>query len=148
MIVEITLTPAELLIGSLVGSMRNVENIKKGTPPAYGAGLTQSWQLDILGALGEMVVAKHLNLYWSKGEMHDDDVGSLQVRTASPGRRLIIHESDADEKKFYFVTGQKDKFVIHGWLHGWEGKQQKWWRDPTGGNRYAYFVPASNLHVS
>lgn len=145
--VKVVLTSYELLVCCIEGGRRNIEDIEKGIKPKYGAGFDMSWQKDIHGACCEMALAKHKELPWSKGEMWEDDVGPFQVRGAGPKGRLILHPSDADDKKFYFVRGEKNVFVIKGWILAKDGKQERFWCNPKGDkDTAAFFVPVNALN--
>jgi len=100
-----------------------------------------------VGAIGEKVVAKYKNIYWTKGEMRDSDVGVYQVRaTVEHNNRLILHPYDDDDDVFYFVTGHGSQYRIQGWIKASEGKHQEYWQDPTRQGRHAFFVPTSKLN--
>ena len=93
-----------------------------------------------------MAVAKYKNVYWSKGNLGDKDVGEYQVRTSShPKARLILHPYDDDNDKFYSVIGANGKYNIVGWIMALDGKKEEYWEDPTGHGRYAFFVPTNAL---
>jgi hypothetical protein len=145
-VTEIRLSPKEVLQGAVVGAMRQVENLKAGRQPAYGAGVLNDWQLHIEGALGEMAFAKFAGLYWSGAHgFRADDVGSWQIRTRSEDwHELILHEDDADDRRFVLITGRNGDYVIHGWIFAKEGKRADLWKDPAKG-RPAFFVPQSEL---
>ena len=142
---NINLTSAEIIQGSIVGITRQIQNMQDNRKPAYGAGNKKDWQLNIEGALGEMALAKHLGLFWSKGNLGGSDVGEFEVRTTTkPSNRLILHDKDSSDAIFYLLTGVNGKYVIRGWIPGGEGKQKEYWSDPQTG-RPAYFVPQKNL---
>lgn len=145
--IEIELTPSEIMSGALIGVMRQVQNLSKKRTPAYGAGTKKDWQLHIEGALGELAVAKAMNLYYAgTGVLRADDVSGFQVRTRSKhDYELILHHEDQDDIKFVLVTGLNGKYVIRGYVMGYEGKVQEFWNDPAGG-RPAFFVPQNKLH--
>lgn len=143
--IEIDLTSSEILQGSLVGSMRQVENLKNGKRPTYGAGNSNDWQLHIEGALGEMAFAKFKDAYWSKGSIGDPDVGDDQVRTgAKHTHNLILHPYDQDDARYYLLTGVNGCYRIWGWILGKDGKNENYWSDPLNG-RPAFFVPKEAL---
>lgn len=143
---KVILDGSEMMLAANAGIMRNIENIKKGVKPAYGAGNENDWQYSIEGAMGEFALAKYLGLFWhGKGKMRGDDVGSFQVRTSSrENGDLILHPRDHDEKTFWLVTGINGTYNIRGFIKAKNGKKQEFWRDPAG-NRPAYFVPQSKL---
>jgi len=141
-----TLTWPEALQAAMGGVMRQVLNLKAGRRHRFGANEAQAWDRHIEGAAGELAVAKTLGIYWpGVGRLGGPDVGTLQVRTARPGGRLIVHPSDADTDVFILVTGYLPEFTVQGWLYGHEAKNNAYWDDPTGTERDAFFVPAHAL---
>jgi len=144
---EITLTSAEVFHGAVTGVMRQVSNLRDGRQDRHGIAREQGWQAHIEGALGELVVARYTNRFWSGnlGKLRADDVGDLQVRTRSRhDYELILHPTDPDDRAFVLVTGTAPTYRLIGWIRGREGKRQEWWKDPAGG-RAAYFVPQRAL---
>jgi len=142
----IELSPAEIQMAAFVGTQRTVQCLQKGINHRYGAKDTEAWQRSIEGAMGECALAKHLDHFWSKGTPGATDVGPHDVRqTHDHSYSLIIHPTDDDNRRFYLVTGILGKYVVRGYLYGKDAKRQEWWRDPTGKNRFAYFVPQSAL---
>ena len=144
--ITIRLTNSEVMQGAHVGMLRQVENMQKQRKARYGAGHANDWQLNIEGALAEMALAKYLNCYWAKGTVGEKDVGGAQVRSSPRANaRLILHPDDSDDDVFYQVTGVNGVYDVHGWILGCNGKREEFWCDPTGNNRYAYFVPYEAL---
>ena len=154
MSVKITLTSAELLQGAIVGVMRYVQNVKRGSVDRKGAETAKNgWQVHITGAVGELVVAKHFGKFWSGsiGNTKAADVGNLQIRTAFAGGRtaphLILHADDDSDAPYFLVSGSGLDYEIYGWIMGRHGKAPQFWGDPFGTGRPAYWVPASALHA-
>jgi hypothetical protein len=159
--VAVTLTWAEMLIAANIGCMRNVQSLKLGRsrtdilPSHQDGGMDCAWSSNIEGAAGEMVVAKHLGLFWSGavGEIAADDVGGYQVKTNTSRRwdDLIIRKRNKPDRVYISVLSfvapapGTAKFIITGWIHGADAIQQKFWRDGLPGMP-AYFVPRSVLH--
>jgi hypothetical protein len=129
----------------MVGVARNIYNRSKAATPRYGAyGL---WNADIVGALGEQVVAKATDRYWS-GTVgtrdYDGDVGPWHVRASEPHtNRLLVHDSDPDDGLFVFVTGRAPCLAVRGWILGADAKAACHWDD--GLPDPAYAVPADAL---
>lgn len=149
----VRLTPWEILLAAQAGLMRQVENIKLGRKPYHGAGSLNDWQLNIEGCLGEYALAKYLGVHWSgKGDFRGPDVGGnghpgCEVRVAmGDKRRLILHPEDGDNKVFWLVCGVNGSYRIKGWILGQNGKKEEWWTDPTGKDRWAFFVPQAALN--
>ena len=137
----------EVMVGAISGVMRTLENIKTSAKPRYGATNKNAWQISIDGAIGELVVAKYLNIYYAvKGKKRGPDVGHYQVRSSqNDNARLILHEDDKDDEIFFLVTGVFTDFQVHGWCYARDGKKPEYWQDP-GTSRPAYFVPKAMLN--
>lgn len=144
---EVALTPTEIMQAAMVGVMRQLQNMRDGRRPAFGAGSASDWQLHVEGALGECALAKHLGIFWcGVGALRAPDVGVVDVRTRSNhSYDLILHDHDPDERVFYLLTGGNGRYVVRGWIRAGEGKRKEFWKDPAGG-RPAYFVPQEALH--
>lgn len=140
----VTLTPDELAEADRVAHARQFENLALGRPDAYGAAKHGGLDLHVSGARGERVVAKMLGRPWdgNLGNLKAADVGDVQVRTTTHKRgSLILHPKDGDDDLFYLVIDRSPHFDIIGSIRGRDGKQRRYWRDPTGRSRHAYFVP-------
>jgi hypothetical protein len=96
-----------------------------------------------------MALAKYLCMFWSGAAEHfKSDVGLIEVRSSNnPQARLIIHPSDTSAAIFVLVSATHKPLIysIVGWIRCGDGKKQKYWQDPTGRNRPAYFVPRDQL---
>lgn len=148
MIVYLTL--AEIQLAYNVAGQRCCQNMKLEVKQRYGSLPEENAQIEVFSCRGEMAVAKYLNLFWSGsiGDFKAVDVGGLvEVRTVDKkGRRLIVHPEDKDWPPFVFVDASDAPNInLVGWLYGYDAKQEKYWADPTGNNRPAYFVPQSDL---
>lgn len=106
-------------------------------------------ELDILGICGEIALAKYLNVYWEPnitGGFAYDIYPNIQVRTTKhENGRLIVHQKDNDNDRYFLVYANNDIFTIKGWIFGKDAKQKEFWCDPTGKNRFAFFVPSNRL---
>lgn len=147
----ITLTWAEMMLAYQVAAQRRIMNMKKGLGGRYGAPEGEgSEELDIIAARGEMAVAKALNLYWSGtvGDYGAIDVGGLvDVRTRTKDwHSLILHPGDKDDLPFVLVDASNPPNMrLVGWIYAKDGKDQKFWDDPSKKNRPAFFIPQNNL---
>lgn len=145
--VEIKLTIDEIRAGVMAGVERQLMNLQNGARPRYGADSDNDWQSNIEGVLGEMAVAKLLEVEYDPnlGNYQAVDVGDLyQVRT-SPKPSLLLHPPDKDHHIFIFANGVNGTYGMAGWVYGQEGKRKEFWRDPKGG-RPCYFVPKHALN--
>lgn len=145
--VGVELVPSEVNLCAQVGVMRQVENIAEGRKQNWNKPIDKDFQDHINGATGEYVLAKVLNIHWTgKGELRAPDVGPFEVRTTPfHSGHLILHKTDADDKKFFLVTGRNASFRVHGWCFGRDGKQDRFWCDLVKNGRPAFFVPQSML---
>lgn len=149
---RVSLTSDEIFLAATAGVIRRLRGIS-GKLDKNQHGLPDNaprWENDIEGALAESALAKALGQYWRGAgpldERHHPDVADFDVRaTKYENGHLIIHPDDANKRRFYLVTGSDGEYRIAGWCYGEEGKRERWWRDPTGKGRPAFFVPQSEL---
>lgn len=149
----VVLTPSELLHGGCCGLFRTVFNIRHGVAHKYGGERGSVWDTGIVGALGEIAVAKYLGRYWegmgALGDYAALDVRGVNVRCCALDHgHLLLHPADRNECPFVFVTSPAEtpaRFTLRGWILGRDGKRDQYWRDPAGG-RPAFFVPPTALH--
>lgn len=146
--VNVVLTHSEMVSAAMVGILRQCSSVKAKAVHRNGP-VRDPWQCHVEGALAEMAFAKAINRHWSHGvNAHSEaDVGETEVRYRSnPDWELILRAHDKDDATFVLVTGGNGEYKIVGSITGREGKDAKWWKDPTGGGRsHAYFVPQSAL---
>jgi hypothetical protein len=140
---------SELLIGAVVGCLRQIEAVVRGRPDQHGFE-GDGWGAHIEGALAEMAAAKAVNAYWDAPvntfkDPARGDVGPYEVRRRSrQDYEVLIRRGDADSKVHIAVFGCAPRFRVAGWLFGFEAKQDKWLqghadRDP------AWFMPQGEL---
>lgn len=150
---KVTLTYAELQIAHVAAGQRWLQAVKVGAGAKYGApeGNDEADAISLQGAVGEMAVAKGLNLYWvgSVGEWSSghDVGGCVDVRSVTkPTHCLILHAADKPNTPYVLVELSKpNEAVLVGWIFGIDGQQPKYWADPSGKGRPAYFVPRKDL---
>jgi hypothetical protein len=145
----VTLSWREVRLAAFAGIDRRIMHLYQRTTDHHGRpSRDRGWEIDIQGALGEFVIAKLFDIYWSGGMPKREcigDVGRHQVRASTLDHAgLIIYEDDADDVPFILVVGVPPRFRVPGWMTGGEAKQSRWWRadlhDP------AYLVPQLALH--
>jgi hypothetical protein len=88
------------------------------------------WQSDIVGAIGEMAVAKAFGVEWEPtiGEINQKDVLDYQVRTIeNPSAGLRVRSHDSTDDIFILAEVRKNKALLHGYstgllvrAHAWE----------------------------
>jgi hypothetical protein len=148
--IEVVLTPAESMMAAAVGALRHAESLHANRRDAHGLRTDADGQsLHILGAAGELAVARVLGRYWG-GDVCNfkrADVGaSVQVRTRSrPDYDLIVRDDDDPADVFVLVTGTPTRLSVHGWIRGGDARRPEW-RQTHGGRPAAWFVPQSALH--
>ncbi len=144
---EVRLTWAELNLAGQVGIMRRVIGLKCGWQEV---SVSESyWGNEVLGAIGEMGVAKYYNVYWANtvGNPGEPDIGPYQVRSKHMMHHcLIVHEKAKDEDVYISVCVQPPRVVLCGWITAAEAKQEHWWREQPPPKASAYFVPNEALH--
>jgi len=143
----ISLTYAEIFQAANAGVMRRIQRLKSGYALPYGLKSGTEWQLFIEGALAECALAKFLGKYWEGcGEINGIDVLDVEARsTKHENGRLIIHDADKDDLKYYLLTGEEGKYIVRGWMYGKDAKQEKYLDSPAG-RKPAYFVPQADLN--
>ena len=144
--VTVTLDNSEYLHALIAGSLRRASARARGRQNYYGAQSADAEKLDIVGSVGECVVAKHLNKFWAgAGAFRGGDVDGYQVRTTThDAGHLVLNSNDDDGKKYILVCVNNGVGKIRGWMYAREGKQRKYWRDMSGRGP-AYYVPQSDL---
>jgi len=151
MLVEVT--PSEMMQIGQAATMRRVSALKKGRAPEHKIKPDREWQADIEGMVGEFVLAKLLNKFWSPTVGHlDSDIGDVagwQVRTTAwDNGCLIVNKKDNDDHRFVLITGENTvglRWNVRGWMLGSDAKQENYWIDKQPG-RFAYFVPQKDLN--
>ena len=145
---RVQLTYSEIILGAMAGVHRRVEYLKSGLSNRYQPSMEQIWGAQIEGALAEQALAKGLNKYFSgKGEFGQSDLDEdIECRATSwPDGRLILHDADKDEARYYLLVGEVGHYRIIGSLYGWEGKKKEYLDDPNQTGKSAYYVPQSEL---
>lgn len=141
----VALTPVEAAMAGAVGSIRHGMSVGDRRQDRHGLKPEDDGlQCHILGAAGELAVAKMLGRYWG-GDVNTfkrPDLGSnIQVRTRSRhDYDLLIRPDDNPDEIFIHITGSPTRLVIHGWIYGREGMLDEFVQT-YGGRPAAWFVP-------
>lgn len=146
MSVTVELTDSEYLHALIAGCMRRVSARGAGRQNYYGAEAADAEMIDILGAVGEACVAKHLDNFWlGAGLFRGDDVGIYQVRsTKYDTGHLVLNKADDPGKVFILVTVCCGVGKLRGWVWARDGQHERYWKDKSGRGG-AYYIPQSDL---
>ena len=142
---QVTLTEAEMLCGTVVGMLRRYDCAVKKRPTTVIA--PSPWDVDIEGSLAEVAFAKYSELHWSMGvgTFKLPDVGNIQVRhTRIPSGRLILRDADPEDAYYVLVCGNAPNYEVVGYIHGSAAKRSEYRANPNGAGE-AYFVPRAAL---
>jgi hypothetical protein len=159
-LIEVTMTPLEQRIAITVGRLRD-----KGAKGADKHGLKKSedgWKLHASGALGEMAVAKMLDVYWDApiDTYKDADLGDkIQVKTRSHREYDLIFRKNDSVTEYFVLALLWDKWLptkkwpsenwtvfVVGWRFG-EYCIRDEWEQSYGKREKAWFVPQNVLHT-
>lgn len=144
--IEVRLTRDEMEFAAMVGARRQIASILAGRKDAYGYN-GDPWQAHIEGAMGELVMAKARNRFWTgcgQSLRDDTDVGGVQIRTRrNHDYELYLWPNDPEDAYWVLVTGQPPVFRVRGYILGSEAKRPEWFK--SLGREPAYFVPTSEL---
>lgn len=146
--IEVDLTDSDQQLACIVGAMTMVNVMHGKRKGRYGADPNDIW-LDVKGALGELAVAKALNLGWFEHTVVGRvDVGDyVQVRAVDQSHhRLIVHDDDKGHEPFVLADVTKlPRVQLVGWLYASEAQVEDNVEDPTFQNRPAHFVERHEL---
>lgn len=140
----------ELRHALLVGLGRDLVAKQQGrTPWATEASTLLN---HIIGAVGELTVAKALGVYWNPdvgGNDHSDgDVAGYEVRTTfSLGEQVLpVKDNDDDNRVLVLVTGDPPCMTIAGWMLAREARAKPDYLRSRYGRAPRYYVPVKDLH--
>lgn len=145
--IEVVFEEHELRFGVMVGCERQIDNLLHDRKQRHRCPEDRCFEVHIQSSLAEQAVAKVGGRYWSGsvGNRAASDVGDWEVKyTEKPDGGLLLNTDCVDEKKYVLVTGRAPRFVLRGWLFGWQAKDQKYWREDI--RSPAYIVPQSDLN--
>lgn len=146
--IDVTLSWQEVRIAAEVAAVRRASAIKNGRNHRHGA-LALTLDDELNGVLGEIACCKWLGVWWPNFGLvpGDIDCGVCEVRAVDQfDKRLILHPDDKGHLPWVLAVVEQPPLVrLKGWIIGDDGKQDKYWSDPTGRERWAYFVHAVDL---
>lgn len=144
---EVNLTWDEVRLAGQIGIARRIESLKKGFGnAAYSA--KGEWQVDILGALGELATAKALGVYWvpTVNTFKLPDLGQINIRaTDHAGGRLIVRPKDP-AGIYVLVIVQAHKCNVVGWIGAAEARRDLFKSQPDPKAPPCWAVPQEHLH--
>jgi hypothetical protein len=151
--VVVTLTWQEVVQASTVGLRRRIASMQQSFGERNGVarkGAAERWYYNIVGACGELAVAKAVNAYWPSAinQAKDEaDVGhDIQVRClAEPHYDLIVRKDDPDYFRYVLCVGEPPTLTLVGWVWGFEAKRPEWLYDRGERNEECYWVPQAAL---
>jgi hypothetical protein len=133
-----------------IGVMRNTFAEQEKYKNKYGQGPIESERQHKEGANAEYAFAKYKDIYWDGnlgGNLHAGDVGGYEVRAATHElSSLILHPDDKPHRPYILVTGYAPYLFIRGWIWARQGMLPRFWCDPQGTRRPAFFFPQAWLH--
>ena len=142
---DVSLTPAEMLQGGIVGMRRRVDSILKKLHDQ--AGDSNGWENEIEGALAEMAVAKAFGQYFDPnvGKYGEADVGEFHVRQTKYTDGHLRIEKHETHGKYLLVTGAMGEYTIRGWIDAEKARHEKFLCVKHKGRNPAYWIPQSEL---
>lgn len=141
----------EIEVAGFMATKRQAQNLYRGRKDAHGAKKESGLDLHFNGCLGEIALAKHLNVFWSGalGRLKASDVGMFQVRaTAKSDGNLLLHDEDKDDDVFVLARVNGKEVDLRGFILCAKGKDKKYWT-PDGafpGWRACYRVLDSDIN--
>lgn len=148
--VKYQLSPSEMHLASIVGVQRALYGIRNSKEGRYGCETGANFDINIIGAAGELTLAKYLDRFWNGafGDHKAADVAQqFQVRASAytgPNAGLILHPADSDNQPFIKVIVRFPVVTLMGWLTGLDGKQPEFWTELQAG-RPCFLVPHGRL---
>ncbi len=147
---RVSLTQYECEMAAAVGIHRQIQAIYKKLPDKHGCDPEDGFKIHVLGACGELVLAKALDRHWPGSvNTHKEgaDVGTrFQVRTRTKTwHDLIVRPDDRVTDVFVLVLGVPPHFEIVGWVVGEDARVKGQWKDYGKRGAFAWFVNRADL---
>ena len=148
--VRVELDDIEVSVGHMIGTMRQAAvRLSQFSSRATGR---DEYADHITGALGEMAVAKGLDLYWDASVnsfKSRPDVSSLEVRTTTyrpPRCSIYVSDRDDGAAKYILVSKiSKTEYDLLGWASGDEIRQRGEYKSLAAGRAPKYWLRADQL---
>lgn len=146
----VTLTRQEIEWGVIEGGRRHIESVERGLKDKIKR-ISQKWDEDIDGALGEIAFSKLLGLVREStvNTFKKPDVDGAEVRhTRFFEGHLVVRPRDLDDIPFVLVTGLTlFQYRIVGYMMGRDAKKDEWYGvlDKKRPNQPSWNVPYNKL---
>jgi len=153
MSIDINLSEREMLLCQAEATLRHEYNkIKNRAGRLNGPRQDQKgWLIDVAGAIGEMAVAKYLNIQ-DQVFIFNDNYGkydlppNIDVKTSlGHNRRLPIFLNEDPKKLFVLVSYAHEVIRLQGWILGAHGMRDQFIDNPVGRGD-SYYVPRFALN--
>lgn len=147
---QLPLTSDQWELAAKIGCKRRIDSVLRDYQnPNTG---NDSWDMDIEGALAELVVAEYLGLEWSQSidNLDGPDVGyNVQVRSTHNVDSPELPVREKDKPGDYFVSvahvPRCKNFIIAGCIPGVFAKTDEFWRNANQKGVGYWAVPQKRL---
>jgi hypothetical protein len=150
-----TLSPLETTLAGLIAKTRNARSTSAGNLPAHGAppnGTSADTLMpNIIGATGEVGVAKLLGLYPNTSVYHEEKATGgydldhrVSVRSARKRFGLLVRPSDPPDGRYVATVVNGNAVLVLGWEYGERAKRDEWLSTPHG-RPPCFLVPERHL---
>lgn len=152
--ISVTLTADEWASAVFVAALRQHHSLHRNSADSlYEKPWMDQFNIHVLGACGEIAVAKALGLHWggtvNAYKTKPDVEPDIEVRHRTKSYYdLIVRKDDPDDRRYFLTIGEASelpKISLVGWISGAEAKQDRWLAR-HGGWKEAYFVPQGELN--
>jgi len=148
---KILLTPSDYSAAMEMAKQRCIEALLSNRVDKVSSkDWYQDHEMHLKGAVGELALAKYLNLYpgYTLNNFHGmgSDVSGMEVRCRHRGNYDLIVRKDDDPNKIYvLVRGIPPEMEVVGWILGRDAMNDRF-LEQHGGFGSAWFVPGSFLN--
>ena len=147
---KITLSNIELMAAAYEGVRIQCRKRMKKSKPTHSAGHENDWQYAIQGSIGEITLARYLNVFWCGAPQGGGDVdGFYEVRCSMKhNATLKVYDENKSDAPYVLITGINGDMIIQGWMWGHEAKNRSlYWRDSGERCRSeGYCIPIKDLN--
>lgn len=143
----IMLSWQEIRLAAEVGVTRRIVSMRDNRRDSAGYRGSDPFDMDILGAMGEVAVAKALQVYWSPSvnTFKLPDVDNLHVRSTRYKTGSLIVRPNDPEGTYLLVIADLPRFKIVGYCSAQYAKQDEFRSQPDATRPPCWAVPQSRL---